>query len=84
MNPTLARKKAAANLGVALYDRHQRLALAVGEEEIAAAAVDLGQVFNDNIEFLIWVCKQYGGLNPRPIEPVKPRPLPKMPGALLQ
>lgn len=69
MNPTLARKQAAAKLGVAMQDRHQKLALAVGEEEIAQAAVELGKVFNDNIEFIIWVLKHHGGLNPTPITP---------------
>lgn len=84
MNPTLARKKASATLGVALYERFQRLELAVGREEIAQAAMDLGTTFNDNIEFLIWVCKQYGGLNPAPIEPKRTTELLKMPSSLLQ
>lgn len=82
MNPTLARKQAAAKLGIALHTRHQTLALAVGEEEVAKAAVDLGQVFNDNIEFIIWVLKHHGGLNPAPIEPRRPVALPKMPASL--
>lgn len=84
MNPTLARKKASANLGVALQARHQKLALAVGDEEVAQAAVDLGKLFNDNIEFIIWVLKHHGGLNPTPIEPRKSLPMPKTPGVLLQ
>lgn len=82
MNPTLARKQAAAKLGTALYARHQALALAIGEDEIGKAAVDLGQLFNDNIEFIIWTLKQYGGLNPAPIEPR--RSLPETPTTLLQ
>jgi hypothetical protein len=69
MNPTLARKKAAANLGTALHARHQALALAVGEDEISKAAVDLGKLFNDNIEFIIWLLKHHGGLNPVPYQP---------------
>jgi hypothetical protein len=100
VNPTLARKQAAAKLGVALHDRHQKLALAVGEDEISKAAVELGQVFNDNIEFIVWVLKHHGGLNPAPIAPrrapvAQPRPqygtvsggntaLPVTPAALLK
>ena len=69
MNPTLARKKAAANLGTALHARHQALALAVGEDEVTESAVLLGKLFNDNIEFIIWVLKHHGGLNPTPFQP---------------
>lgn len=85
MNPTLARKKAAANLGTALHARHQALALAVGEEEISAAAVELGKLFNDNIEFVIWVLKHHGGLNPAPFQPRRSMaaPHPATPPALL-
>ena len=82
MTPTLARKQAAAKLGLALHTRHQRLALAIGEDEVSRAAVDLGQAFNDNIEFIIWVLKHHGGLNPAPIVPR--RELPKTPNTLLQ
>ena len=77
MNPTLARKQASAKLGIALAARHQTLALAVGEDEISKAAVDLGSLFNDNIEFITWVLKHHGGLNPAPIEPR--RSIPQMP-----
>jgi hypothetical protein len=69
MNPTLARKQAAAKLGLALHARHQALALAIGEEEVSKAAVNLGKLFNDNIEFIIWVLKHHGGLNPAPFQP---------------
>lgn len=84
MNPTLARKKAAANLGIALQQRHQNLALAVGQEEITQAALDLGALFNDNIEFVIWVLKQHGGLNPAPYVPARKPALPVTPSTLLQ
>lgn len=69
MTPTLARKKAAANLGIALQQKHQALALAVGQDEITQAALDLGSLFNDNIEFVIWTLKHHGGLNPVPVSP---------------
>lgn len=85
MNKTLARKQAAAKLGTALHARHQALALAVGEDEISKAAVDLGKLFNDNIEFIIWLLKHHGGLNPIPYEPRRPAaaPVPVTPAALL-
>ena len=82
MTPTLARKKAAANLGIALQQKHQALALAVGQDEITQAALDLGSLFNNNIEFVIWVLKHHGGLNPAPYVPVR-RPLPATPPSLL-
>jgi hypothetical protein len=50
--------------------------------------VDLGQCFNDNIEFVIWTLKTYGGLIPPPPEQLKkdmgaPRPpLPQLPSTL--
>ena len=83
MNPTLARKQAAAKLGTALQARYQTLALALGEDEISQAAVNLGQLFNDNIEFIIWTLKHHGGINPAPFEPRRPA-LPKTPNTLLQ
>lgn len=82
MNKTLARKQAAAKLGTALHARHQALALAVGEEEIGKAAVDLGKLFNDNIEFIIWLLKHHGGLNPIPYEPRRPAAAPPAIGSV--
>ena len=35
---------------------------AQGQDEIAAASVELGTLFSDNIEFTINVLKAYGGL----------------------
>lgn len=63
------RKAAAARLGIEFQRRYERLALAVGEDEISLRAVELGEIFNTNIEFIIWVLKHHGGLNPTPITP---------------
>lgn len=65
------RKAAAARLGIEFQRRYERLALAVGEDEISLRAVELGEIFNTNIEFVIWVLKEYGGLNPKRPEPIR-------------
>lgn len=73
------RKAAAVRLGIELEKRYEALVLAKGEEEVTVAAVDLGELFNDNIEFVIWALKKVGGLNPPNPEPVtKPVTLPKL------
>lgn len=63
MSAARARKEAAKRLGLALYQRYEKLATATGQDEIVVASVDLGQCFNDNIEFIINVLKAYGGLD---------------------
>lgn len=80
MSVSRARKQAAAKLGGEIQMRYQRLVTAVGQDEIAIAATDLGMIFNDNVEFIIWALKTYGGLNPKPPERVK-RPAPVPPPA---
>lgn len=77
------RKAAAGRLGLEFQKRHRALALAVGEDEIAQAAVNLGQLFQDNIEFVVWVMKEFGGIEQLPFQPTKPA-LPKTPSTLLQ
>lgn len=57
-----AKRDAAKQLGLALQVRYRTLLMASGEDEVAAAAVDLGTCFNDNIEFVINVLKDYGGM----------------------
>ena len=77
------RKAAAVRLGLELEKRYEALAFAKGEDEIAVAAVHLGELFNDNIEFIIWGLKKAGGLNPPNPEPVtKPVALPKLPESM--
>ncbi len=62
MSVNRAKKEASKRLGIALEGRYRDLVLATGEDEVAGAAVELGQCFNDNIEFIIWVLKTHGGL----------------------
>lgn len=64
MSAARKRKAAAARLGIEMEQRYGNLALARDRDEVAAAAVELGQLFNDNIEFMIWALKSVGGLNP--------------------
>lgn len=74
MRPDKARKTAAAKLGIELYKRYRNLVEASGADEINHAAIELGALFNDNIEFVVWALKTVGGLNPQAPEPVKIRP----------
>lgn len=64
-----AKREAAKRLGVALHVRHRNLIEASGQDEVAAAAVELGQCFNDNIEAIVWFLRDYGGdKTQRPLE----------------
>ena len=90
MSVSKRRKAASLKLGGEMKKRLENLVLAVGQDEIAMRAVELGQVFNDNTEFIIWVLQTYGGGNPPPPEDASKRrkrptenPLPKTPDALL-
>lgn len=71
MSKNRARKQAACRLGIEFQKRYEKLALASGPDEITIAAVELGQLFNDNVEFVIWCLKTIGGLNPPGPEPVR-------------
>lgn len=68
------RKVASRVLAIALQADYRKMLSAVGNEEITAAAVNLGQTFNDNIEFIIWALKTYGGMHAPPPEPVRKMP----------
>jgi hypothetical protein len=70
------RKVAAARLGIEFEKRYEKLVLARTDDEIVIASVDLGQLFNDNAEFLIWTLKKFGGLNPPNPEEIKKVPPP--------
>lgn len=76
MTASRDRKEAAKRLGIALAADFRRMVEASGEEEIGAAAMVLGQNFNTNIEFIIWVLKEYGGVDQMPF----PRPVRSMNG----
>lgn len=76
--PARARKEAAKQLGFALAADHRRLLQANGQDEVVAASVTLGQNFNDNIEFICWVLKEYGGVEQMPFQPPHRAALPKL------
>lgn len=65
------RKEAAKHLGIAIHQRYENLVNAVGEDAVTMATVDLAQVMYDNVEFVIWALKKFGGLNPAPPEEIK-------------
>lgn len=82
MSVMRARKAASARLGLELEKRLNELRDARGEDEINNAAIILGGVFNDNIEFAIFVLKKFGGLDVLPpAAPKRPKhdPTPSMP-----
>lgn len=63
MSTARNRRTAAARLGLEFQKRHRALALAGDADEVTVAAVDLGSLFQDNIEFVINVLKAYGGMD---------------------
>lgn len=65
------RKNASKVLGVTLQAEYRKLLEASGTDEIQNAAIKLGDTFNSNIEFVIWVLKEYGGVQQIPFQPVK-------------
>lgn len=68
MSVARARREASKRLGLALMKDYRALVEASGPEEIQNAAIELGVTFRDNIEFVCWVLKEYGGLQQMPIE----------------
>lgn len=68
MSAARDRKEASKRLGFALSAKYRAMIDANGEDEIARAAVDLGSCFNDNIEFIMWVLKEYGGVEQMPFQ----------------
>lgn len=71
MSAARDRKEASKRLGIALTVRYREMLSAVGEDEIGKAAMALGSCFNDNIEFICWVLKEYGGMDQIPFRPSK-------------
>ena len=84
MSVARARKEASKRLGLALMRDYRELVEARDQDEIQIAAIQLGNTFNANIEFIINVLKAYGGLDAK-FEPLtKPKnPLPQTPAILL-
>lgn len=80
-----ARREASKRLGTALQIHYEDLVNA-SPDEVAKAAVLLGACFNENIEFIIWALKEYGGVEQPPfqkrINPAATR-LPQTPKAFL-
>lgn len=64
MSALRARKDHAKRVGVALTNDYRALVEASGPDEVQVAAIQLGNTFNTNIEFIINVMKAYGGLRP--------------------
>ena len=60
------RKEAAKHLGIALGAQYRRMLEASGDEEISAAAMQLGDTFNRNLDFICWCLKEYGGMEQMP------------------
>lgn len=85
MSASRDRKEAAKRLGFALAAKYRAMIEANGEEEIQKAAIDLGGCFNDNIEFIMWVLKEYGGVEQMPFaRQAKPlNGLPRTPDVLV-
>ncbi len=82
MSPVRARKEAARRLAIALQIEHRALLEATTPEDIQAAALKLGQTFNDNLAFTINVLRDWGGMEAK--FEVLPKPaLPKMPASLV-
>lgn len=76
------RKEASKRLGFALQAAYRRLIEAEGEKAISLASVELGVMFNSNIEFIFWVLKEYGGVQQMPFpRQTTPKPAPPQPVA---
>lgn len=62
MSPARARREASKRLALALQAKYRALVEATGQEAVQLAAIELGDLFNTNIEFVINVLRDYGGL----------------------
>lgn len=67
-----ARKEASKRLGLKLMRDYRNLVEASGSDEIQAAAIELGNTFNTNVEFIINVLKAWGGMEVK-FEPLTTR-----------
>lgn len=73
-----ARKEASKRLGLKLMKDYRALAEAAGTDDIQAAAIELGNTFNTNVEFIINVLRHYGGLEAS-FEPLTKAAIPNIP-----
>lgn len=62
MSPSRQRREAAKRLALEFQSKYRALVEAQGQDEIQNAAIMLGGAFNANIEFVINVLRDYGGL----------------------
>lgn len=89
MSKARDRREASARLGLELRKRYNDLVAAQGEQELIRASVPLGVCFNENVEFMIWVLLEFGGVEQMPMkarerpQPITPA-LPQMPEILLR
>jgi hypothetical protein len=63
MSPARQRREKAKRLGLKLQADYRALVEAKGTDEVQTAAIVLGGTFNANIEFVINVLRDYGGLD---------------------
>lgn len=87
MNAARARRERSKRIALALQADYKALIEARGQDEIQNAAIVLGDRFNTNVDFIINVLRDYGGLEAKfDAEPRVPAndapPLPKMPELL--
>ena len=75
MTATRDRKQAAKILGITMQAQLRELQQANGQQAIEFAAIRLGDTFNRNADFIIWVLKEFGGVDqmPYPRNPPAPR-----------
>lgn len=65
MSVSRDRKEAAKRLGLELKKRYNALVTSGNDpEEINLRAIELGALWNENVEFIIWALCTFGGLNP--------------------
>lgn len=74
MSASRDRKQAAKILGITMQAQLRELMQASGQEAIEFAAIRLGDTFNRNSEFIVWVLREYGGDQQMPF----PRPEPAL------
>lgn len=69
------RKQAAKILGITMQSQLRALIEAEGDDAIQMAAIQLGDTFNRNAEFICWVLKEYGGVEQMPFQRQQPAKL---------
>jgi hypothetical protein len=63
MSAARQRREKSKRLGLQLQSDYRALVEAKGTDEVQTAAIVLGGTFNANIEFIINVLRDYGGLD---------------------